>query len=133
MSEPREIVWNRQPYESQIVALVIRDSDRRRGAFDVAWDDGRPFLIGIRTLVVGVDSAALDAWRGLATFLRREIRDERAAPDVFAQADANNARKAMVARLEAERRRREAARDNQPLPVGSLFDEVTRAQAELDL
>ena len=132
MSKPREIVWNRQPYESQIVALVIRDAERR-GFVDVCWDDGRPFLIGIRTLKLGAgaDTVSLDAWRGVATINRREVRDERSAPDVFAEADANNARAAMAARLETVRRDREARRASLPLPAGSLFDEVTRAQTEL--
>ena len=130
MSEPREIVWNRQPYESQIVALVIQDS-AWPGFIELSWDDGRPFLIGIRTLRDGLETPALDAWRGVATINRREVRDERSAPDVFAEADANNARAAMAARLETVRRDREARRASFPLPAGSLFDEVTRAQAEL--
>lgn len=132
MSPPREIVWNRQPYESQIVALVIQDS-AWPGFIELSWDDGRPFLIGIRTLKLGAgaDTVALDAWRGVATINRREVRDERSAPDVFAEADANNARAAMAARLETVRRDREARRASLPLPAGSLFDEVTRAQAEL--
>lgn len=130
MSPAREIVWNRQPYESQIVALVIRDAERR-GYVDVCWDDGRPFLIGIRTLRDGLETPALDAWRGVATINRREVRDERSAPDVFAEADANNARAAMAARLETVRRDREARRASLPLPAGSLFDEVARAQTEL--
>jgi hypothetical protein len=130
MSKPREIVWNRQPYESQIVALVIRDAERR-GYVDVCWDDGRPFLIGVRTLRDGLETPALDAWRGVATINRREVRDERSAPDVFAEADANNAHAAMAARLETVRRDREARRASLPLPAGSLFDEVTRAQTEL--
>lgn len=130
MSPAREIVWNRQPYESQIVALVIRDAERP-GYVDVCWDDGRPFLIGIRTLRDGLETPALDAWRGVATINRREVRDERSAPDVFAEADANNARAAMAARLETVRRDREARRASLPLPAGSLFDEVTRAQTEL--
>lgn len=130
MSPAREIVWNRQPYESQIVALVIRDAERR-GYVDVCWDDGRPFLIGVRTLRDGLETPALDAWRGVATINRREVRDERSAPDVFAEADANNARAAMAARLETVRRDREARRASFSLPVGSLFDEVSRAQTEL--
>lgn len=131
MSEPREIVWNRQPYESQIVALVIRDHADAWEPVALAWDDGRPFLIGIRCIRLPGDAVALDAWRGVATINRREVRDERSAPDVFAEADANNARAAMAARLETVRRDREARRASFPLPAGSLFDEVTRAQTEL--
>ena len=126
---PREIVWNRQPFDSQIVALVIRDAERR-GFADIAWDDGRPFLIGIRTVTTS-DAAALEAWRTCAAVAGHEIRDERASPDVFAQADANNARAAVAARIDAKRRETEARRAHSPMDAGSLFDEVRRNTQEL--
>lgn len=130
-----EIVWNRQPIDSQRVALVIRDAPLSdcRDRVDVAWDDGRPFLIGIRSIRLPDNPAALEAWRSLAVLIGAEVRDERQTPDPFAEADANNARKAVAARLEAKRREVDARRTHSPMPTGSLFDQVTRAQGGLDL
>lgn len=55
----------------------------------------------------------------------------RAYPGMFPEADIANARKAEAHALESFRRAREARRLSLPLPAGSLFDEVTRAQTEL--
>lgn len=125
------IVWNRQPIEDQRTALVIRDYPDAWEPIALAWDDGRPFLVGIRTIREPVDSAALAAWCAAAVVEGLPIRDERAAPNVFAEAEANNARKAAAERLERERRARDARRDHQPLAEGGLFDEVRRATADL--
>lgn len=133
--EPVPIVWNRQPIDAQRVALVIRDAPLVdcRDRVDVAWDDGRPFLIGIRSIRLPENPAALEAWRALAALIGAEIRDERRTPDPFATADAENARKAVAERLERESRLRGQRRTHNPLPAGSLFDDVTQAQGGLNL
>lgn len=130
--EPAPIVWNRLPIEAQRVALVIRNAalSGAQNRLDVAWDDGRPFLIGIRS-IRDTNDPALEAWKALAVLVGCEIRDERSTPDVFAEADANNARAAVAARLEQERRARDARRAYQPPSAGGLFDEVRRNTQEL--
>lgn len=51
--------------------------------------------------------------------------------DAFeAAARANDARRAREA-CDQLQRKRAAQRDHQPMPAGSLFDEVTRAQSDL--
>lgn len=52
-------------------------------------------------------------------------------PDPFAEADATNAERRHREALERVRRERAMRRDHQPLPVGSLFDDVTRNQGSL--
>lgn len=129
--EPAPIVWNRQPIEDQRCALVIRDNADPWEPVVLAWDDGRPFLIGIRCIRLPADAAALEGWKAVAVVGRCEIRDERTSPDVFGEADANNARTAVAARLEHERRARELRRAHQPMPSGGLFDQVQRGTQEL--
>lgn len=51
--------------------------------------------------------------------------------DPFAQAARENHMGQMLSKLADELRTRQARRDRQPLPAGSLFDEVTRDQLEL--
>jgi hypothetical protein len=47
------------------------------------------------------------------------------------EADEANAAKARAAHIEWKRRQVAAKRTNEPLPIGSLFDEVTRSQKPL--
>lgn len=51
--------------------------------------------------------------------------------DPFAQAETDNAERLHREALERVRRERDRRRDNQPMPVGSLFDDVTRQQGSL--
>lgn len=51
--------------------------------------------------------------------------------DPFAGADAANTERAKIEALARLQRERAARRDNQPLPIGSLFDDVSRAQSDL--
>lgn len=51
--------------------------------------------------------------------------------DPFAQAERENHAGVMLSKLADELRQRQARRANNPMPVGSLFDDVTRSQLEL--
>src|SRR4051812_42143705 len=97
---PAPIVWDRLAIEDQRRALVIRDACAPgcRDRIDLAWDDARPFLVGIRSVRLPDGAAGLEAWKALAVLIGAEVRDERQTPDPFAEADANNARAALAAR-----------------------------------
>lgn len=124
---PRPIVWNRAPLSGQHLALVIRGAEGTRDRIDLAWDDGRPFLIGIRSVAPG-NRVAVEAWKLAAELEGAAIRDERAPGDPWnvEQGDAQ-----LRHDLERVQRERESARDFQPMPAGSLFDEVHRNTREL--
>lgn len=121
--EPPPIVWNRLPLEDQRRALVIRDGVTA-GFCVVAWDDGRPFLIGIRELRWPAQAAALEAWKAVAQVGRLAIRDER-TPQPLAEGSVSTAQA-----LELERRRRQL-RKGEPRDPGPLFDLTSRDRRDL--
>lgn len=128
--EPPPIVWNRLPLDGQRRALVIRDaSPPAPGLVDLAWDDGRAFLVGIRSLRLPAAATALEAWKLEAELIKAVIRDERADP--FEAADRANEAQAKAAALERARRDRESRREMQPLAPGGLFDECRRGEQDL--
>lgn len=122
----RPIVWNRLPVETQRVALVIRAAEGTRDRIDLAWDDGRPWLVGIRSIDPG-NTVALEAWKLHAELIGATIRDER--PDDPLQESQGAAQtRHDLAQLQRDR---EAKRDVQPMPAGGLFDEVRRNTQDL--
>lgn len=121
--EPPPIVWNRLPLEDQRRALVIRDAPRV-GFAELAWDDGRPFLVGIRELRLPGQEAALEAWKTVAAVAHLPIRDER-VPRPLSEGSISTAQA-----LELERRRREIRRGLQQDP-GDLFDFTSRDRRDL--
>lgn len=123
--EPPPIVWNRLPLDDQRRALVIRDAGAP-GLCALAWDDGRPFLIGIRELRLPAQRVALDAWKTVAEVARLPIRDERSP--LLRPFDEGSISTAQA--LELERRRREIRREMRP-DLGELFDFTSRDRRDL--
>lgn len=112
------VIWNRTPLASGPVALVIRDNPDPREPIALAYDDGRPWLIGIRCICLPADQEALDAWLASARADGLAVRDERTGnPLLMGQTS-------LAQRLALKIREREARRDNQPLDPGCLFDQV---------
>lgn len=120
MAESRPIVWNRQPIDAQRVALVIRDG-QYMGRVDLAWDDGRPDLIGIRSVDPNTGAAAIEAWKLHAELCGAEVRDERQV----LTAGSISTREA-IARLERERTQRRGLS-----APGILFNHEARAERGL--
>lgn len=119
------VIWNRAPVASARVALVIRDNPDPREPIALAYDDGRPWLIGIRCICLPADQEALAAWLASARADGLEVRDERTGnPLLMGQTT-------LAQRIELKRREREARRDNQPLDPGGLFDQVRRDTRDL--
>lgn len=122
-SGPPPIAWGRQPIDPDRRALVIRPAEGTRDRLDLAWDDGRPFLVGIRSVAPEDVARVVAAWSDYARLIGAEVRDER--PALLGGS---------VSPEEALRRetwRRDARRQNQPLPEGSLFDFTARDQRGL--
>jgi hypothetical protein len=124
-----EIVWNRQPIDAQRVALVIRDAEMR-GHVDLCWDDGRPFLIGIRTMRMPGNEVGLEAWKLQAELARLPIRDER-RPDPFADPSADRAARCLAHQLESHARERQAKRRALPADDLDLFNPNRREARDL--
>lgn len=120
--EPPPIVWNRLPIDKARVALVIRDA--RAGGYDLAWDDGRDCLTGIRS-VRAEQSGVILSWQSLALSEGVRLRDER---KVLGLANGSTTTAEDLRRLEQARAAKRAPLE---LPAGSLFDTVTRDQQEM--
>ncbi|HEV2530936.1 hypothetical protein [Phenylobacterium sp.] len=121
---PRPVVWNRPPLTGQIIALVVRDTGDAREPLEACYDDGRPFLVGIRRFRPPVDQPALDAWIARAVADGLHVVDQRAPSLATGSISTRQA-------IELEQRRRAQPRAAEPLPAGGLFDLVRRDQGEL--
>lgn len=122
---PAPIVWNRLPSASPR-ALVIRDAEA--GALDLAYDDGRPFLVGIRSVRLPQDQGAFDAWLAQAKAEGLELRDERRPRVLEAAQEPGTHMRHAVADLERQRRLR---RHREPAGDTPLFDFTRRDQRDL--